>query len=272
MSRHGFGPSLPHVVTQGGCPETAVFEPGGAHPPPPPNGSHLGVRNVRARFERGMCLSTAAAAARGGGGDLASPPPPRPNHPTPHPKPKHSPLGKNEILSRDPEMRRPFLVHKLGSCPHTHPPDPPPRPVGRTLSTAPVRTRLRPLPSTAVSHPPTPPGHRDGGHAGSTSASGAPRIPRDPPPQPRLGLSQWTRAFGRPRSTGNGPAFPGTATGPFWNGGPVRRRLCHCAALHGPGAEEGGGHAERRPPSEPSSEPEPWPMPCAPHPRAHGGR
>ena len=57
-----------------------------------------------------------------GGGGLADPPP-RPNHhPSPHKQ--NCPLGKTEILDREPKMRCPFQVHKL-FLPLYPPPNPP---------------------------------------------------------------------------------------------------------------------------------------------------
>ena len=58
-----------------------------------------------------MCLSNG-----GGGGDLADPE----AKPPTHPKPKSFPLGKNEILTREPKKRGPFYVHPPIPVPSKH--------------------------------------------------------------------------------------------------------------------------------------------------------
>ena len=92
----------------------------------------------------GTCLST-----RGERVIWLNPPPPR-GIPHTDPTPKKFPPGQNEIKNREAKMRGPLQGHKLCFCPHTPAPPPPPRHVGRPLSTALVPP---PQPSLAPAAP-----------------------------------------------------------------------------------------------------------------------
>ena len=80
-----------------------------------------------------LCCGTRDVFIHQGGGGLIPPPPGQTTHP---PKTRNFPLGKNEILNREPRMRSPFSDTNF-SLPSNPPPSNPPTPcpVGQTLST-----------------------------------------------------------------------------------------------------------------------------------------